>query len=447
MRKRIDHAVNFFSCLAAMYSGWLVSLTGWPLGAKLGLVFAAWLSFLLINVFPRWRQRPTLRLTVLAGGVELLLQFLVVTLCHLAVAAGVGIAALLGGWDPRCLWGLLGAAVGGFVLFTNGILRLYLTSKQLGVKWRVIGLVCGWIPLLNLWALVRILRICYCEVVVESDRMEIDLARVDDGVCATRYPVILVHGVFFRDHPARCYWGRIPKTLQKNGATIYFGEQQSATSVEESGRELADRIRQVMEETGCDKVNLIGHSKGGLDSRYAISCLGMAPYVASLTTVNTPHRGCRYVTHLLDTASDGFRQGVEKAYNRAFRQLGDEYPDFIGAVTDLTAEHCAALNEQMPDMPGVYYQSVGSFIPTATAGRFPANAFFQLAKQFDEGENDGMVAVPSMEWGERFLLLEPTGNRGISHGDVIDLYHENIPGFDVREFYVTLLQDLKSRGF
>ena len=32
------------------------------------------------------------------------------------------------------------------------------------------------------------------------------------------------------------------------------------------------------------------------------------------------------------------------------------------------------------------------------------------------------------------------------HGDVIDLNREDIPGFDVREFYVQLVSKLKERG-
>ena len=39
-------------------------------------------------------------------------------------------------------------------------------------------------------------------------------------------------------------------------------------------------------------------SKGGLDARYLISGLHMAPYVASLTTINTPHRGSMLVEFL-----------------------------------------------------------------------------------------------------------------------------------------------------
>ena len=39
------------------------------------------------------------------------------------------------------------------------------------------------------------------------------------------------------------------------------------------------------------------------------------------------------------------------------------------------------------------------------------------------------------------------GKRGVSHGDMIDLNRENIPGFDVREFYVNLVAELKQKGF
>ena len=48
------------------------------------------------------------------------------------------------------------------------------------------------------------------------------------------------------------------------------------------------------------------------------------------------------------------------------------------------------------------------------------------------------------------LLEQPeeheAGKRGITHADVIDLNREDIPGFDVREFYVQLVHGLKKRG-
>jgi triacylglycerol lipase len=42
--------------------------------------------------------------------------------------------------------------------------------------------------------------------------------------------------------------------------------------------------------------------------------------------------------------------------------------------------------------------------------------------------------------------LEASGPEGISHGDMIDLNRYNLPGFDVREFYVQLVADLRQRG-
>ena len=206
------------------------------------------------------------------------------------------------------------------------------------------------------------------------------------------------------------------------------------------------RIRQILAETGCEKVNIIAHSKGGLDSRAAITRQGMAPYVASLTTVNTPHRGCIFAEYLLEKIPAAARQKIADTYNAALKRLGDERPDFLAAVTDLTASACEKRNAVTPDAPGVFYQSVMSYCRRAQHGKFPLNMTYPIVKHFD-GLNDGLVAVDSARWGERFTLLEPKGKRGISHGDVVDLNRENIPGFDVREFYVSLAADLKRRGF
>jgi triacylglycerol lipase len=71
---------------------------------------------------------------------------------------------------------------------------------------------------------------------------------------------------------------------------------------------------------------------------------------------------------------------------------------------------------------------------------------YLLVKYFD-GRNDGLVGEKSFPWGSDFKMLEPHGKRGISHGDMIDLNRENIKDFDVREFYVNLVNDLRVKGF
>ena len=214
----------------------------------------------------------------------------------------------------------------------------------------------------------------------------------------------------------------------------------------DSAKELEKRIMEIIDETGCEKVNVIAHSKGGLDTRYALSMLGTNAYVASLTTINTPHRGCEFADYLLSKIPKAQQNALAKTYNTAFQKLGDEHPDFLAAVNDLTATACQDRNEIVKDVPGIYYQSIGSKLNKAFSGRFPLNFTYQLVKYFD-GFNDGLVGEKSFPWGEDYRFVTIKGKRGISHGDMIDLNRENIDGFDVREFYVELVQELKERGF
>lgn len=93
----------------------------------------------------------------------------------------------------------------------------------------------------------------------------------------------------------------------------------------------------------------------------------------------------------------------------------------------------------------MFYQSTGSQLNSAVGGRFPLNFSYHFVKHFDS-DNDGLVSVESSKWGENNIFLTVKGRRGISHGDMIDLNRENIKEFDVREFYVGLVNDLKKRG-
>lgn len=343
------------------------------------------------------------------------------------------------------LWSVLYCVAVEAVVFWVGIVCVYCTSVQLGVRLRVIGALCGMIPIANLIALYHIVRTVFAEVAFEAEREKLDRSRQSERICETKYPLLLVHGVFFRDTKYFNYWGRIPKALERNGATVYYGEHASAASVETCAEELKERIEAIVSETGCGKVNIIAHSKGGLDCRYAIAKLGVAPYVASLTTVNTPHRGCLFAEQLLRDIPESVQVGVASAYNTALLKFGDKDPDFLSAVRDLTAEACMKRNGEMPTPEGIYTASVGSRLNGAAGGRFPLNVSYPFVKHYD-GANDGLVSESSFEWGEHYTCITVKGPRGVSHGDMIDLLRENIPEFDVREFYVGLVHGLKERG-
>lgn len=437
--------LNFFLLTFALNASLILGETN--VFIRLLAIAVAVVYFLLYNVFPTLKKYPSFRLKVLGDGAELLLMFFLTTVASLPMA----IAGLLAVIDGRlettayivyCIIFVLGEAV----MFWNGIIRVYLTSVQLGIRYRVLGIVLGFVPIANLVMLMIIFVKSRRECRTETAKDKLNKSRADAKICATKYPVLLVHGVFFRDSRLLNYWGRVPAELERNGAVIYYGEQQSAASVEDSAKELAERIEKIVRETGCEKVNIIAHSKGGLDSRYAISRLGSSRYVASLTTINTPHRGCLFAEYLLGKAPEKLKRAIENTYNAAFRRLGDPNPDFMAAVGNLTNSFCEKFNEEVPDAEGVMYQSFGSKAARARSGRFPLNVSYPVVKKFD-GDNDGLVALTSAEWGERFTPVYPTGNRGITHADVIDLNREDFKGFDVREFYVQLVSDLRERGY
>lgn len=416
------------------------------------LIVAGVVGFILCNLRPSSKSGRLLskRLAICNSGCELLKLFAITLLLDIVV--------FVMGMSGKCgmtsfadnhtiwIWNIITTVVVEAVIFWNGIIRVYITSEQLGIRWRVLGIVCGWIPIAHLIMLGRIIQVVSAEVVVENEKIQLNRSRQDQRICQTKYPILLVHGVFFRDFRYMNYWGRIPKQLEDNGATVYYGQQQSAASVADCGAELAHKIQEIVDKTGCDKVNIIAHSKGGLDSRYALTLPGVAEHVASLTTINTPHRGCEFADYLLSKIPEKQKNLIADTYNTTLKKLGDPDPDFLEAVGDLTAQACKTFNEQIANVEGVYYQSVGSKLNIASGGRFPLNFSYQLVKLFD-GANDGLVGEDSFPWGERFEFLTVKGKRGISHGDMIDLNRENFKEFDVREFFVELVADLKQRGF
>lgn len=329
--------------------------------------------------------------------------------------------------------------------FTVAIVRTAIGSKQMKLLDYVLLFIFWWMFPLNLVLLAHFFKKARREYWFEADKAELDNSRAENEICRTKYPIVMVHGIFFRAWQLFNYWGRVPAELKRNGAVVYYGKQQSARSVHDSAVELKATIMQVIEETGAEKVNIIAHSKGGLDSRYAISCLGMDKYVATLTTVNTPHMGCDMVDFLLGKVPEKISNGIAHKYDKIFGRLGDSRPDFMAGVRDLSAVRMRELNEEMPDSASVSYRSCMSVMKCFLSAGFPLCISYLIIKKLN-GRNDGLVWEESAKHG-RFRLVDTGHIRGVSHGDVIDLMRENIEDYDVREFYTGLVAELKSEGY
>ena len=269
-------------------------------------------------------------------------------------------------------------------------------------------------------------------------------------LCKTAYPIILVHGAGFRDLRIPVYWGRIPRVLKEHGADVFFGEQDSWGSVETNAHALCERIDAVLAKTGAKKVNLIAHSKGGVEARMAASSLGYGAKIASITTIGTPHRGSKTFSIFLKAPRAMFSVAAF-AVNNWIRLVGDKKPDFRRVCEEFDVAHMERFNAQNPDVDGVFYQSVAGVMkhPFSDINLSTANAVLNRI----EGPNDGLVSTESAAWGERCLMICGNTRRGISHLDEIDFRRRPFSKkagdgvLDMTAFYVSLVSDLRERGY
>ena len=258
---------------------------------------------------------------------------------------------------------------------------------------------------------------------------------------ATKYPILLIHGLNCRDERPFEYFGRIPSWLEGQGVKVYLGGQDATGTIQSNARFLKKRLQRILKKEQCGKVNIIAHSKGGLEARYLISSLGMAPYVASLTTLSTPHYGSRTAKRWCQ------RKRFVHIYSRIsdfmWKKMGDEKPDVEKVLKELTPASMRVFNRKNPDSPLVYYQSFGARLNKKN--RRGDDKLMRVLRLFVfglDGENDGLVAPESAQWGVYRGTIE-----NISHQDLVDSRKKDVKGFCMTKFYGRLIWDLAERGF
>jgi len=262
--------------------------------------------------------------------------------------------------------------------------------------------------------------------------------------CNTKYPIILVSGLGFHDQNKIVnYWGLIPDFLKAHGADVYTANQQAFLSIPDNAIKLKYRVLDVLDKTKSDKINIIGHSKGGLEARYMTSKLGMHDLVASITTLGTPHRG----THLADIVLGKIpipNFALSRLVNIYARIMGDDRPDSMRAVLQVTTQLMKHFNEEVENIDGIYYQSYAGHI----SKEYPSTLWRTLAgiiKPY-EGKNDGMVGVESAKWGDYKGIIQTKEATSTSHGDMIGLAQfMGNNKFDAKSFMATIANGLKEK--
>ena len=128
--------------------------------------------------------------------------------------------------------------------------------------------------------------------------------------------------------------------LKDKGYDVYHSKVAWAANVDKRAADLKENVLGILEKSGAEKVNIIAHSMGGLDTRHMMfndrDDGKIHERIASLTTVSTPHAGSPFADWGLDNLS---RIPV------MLKKIGLD----IDAFKDLRTDSCKAFNEH-PDV-------------------------------------------------------------------------------------------------
>ncbi len=241
----------------------------------------------------------------------------------------------------------------------------------------------------------------------------------------TRYPVVLLHGLMGFDRIGTAgmgqgYFRGIAESFQAQGITLYCPRLPAVCSVPERAECLAKYIRGL----SAQRVNLIAHSMGGLDARYAIAKQDLGGQVASLITIGTPHRGT-----ILANVKD-------HVIAKMMRNLTNRLSTMFEALDWLTEDAMTEFNRAIPNPSRLLYASVVAQCSTTTDVNpllRPTHAYLQRHR----GPNDGIVTLESQRWGEVLLEIEA------DHYAQIGWTTGN---FDAIELFASLMRTMASRG-
>ena len=236
------------------------------------------------------------------------------------------------------------------------------------------------------------------------------------GYTQTRHPIVLMHGMlgFDRVFDVYTYWYGIIGALQRGGAEVYVLSVSPLGSTTARAEQALEQIETLLAVSGHARVNLIGHSQGGLDARHVATI--RPELVASVTTVSTPHTGAALADHLLT----GPRAGTDMLLLRALEVLGPllsaasgrpDATEVAASLYALSSPGAAAFNAWSP--AGLPTRPCGDGAPRAgdaylfswggvgvvTNPLDALDAVWQRTAIHDAGASDGLVARCSSHFG------------------------------------------------
>jgi triacylglycerol lipase len=239
-------------------------------------------------------------------------------------------------------------------------------------------------------------------------------------------PIILMHGFAgFRElGPPNQVWleyfTNVRRQLGAMGYRVFAPQVSPFDDPLDRAQQWFSAIEKIRHETGADKVHLVGHSQGGLDARVLVAPfkgahdtpvgplfgLGYGPYVASVTTIATPHFGSVIADAIMKDIP-GHKQAVGAlmlTLNLIAALLRGESQDTRRATQALTREFMLeCFNNIIEDDPNVRYYAIAGDPGCRDVVHLWLRPEYKDIKQTDPAEgggpNDGLVTVTGSLFG------------------------------------------------
>ena len=111
-----------------------------------------------------------------------------------------------------------------------------------------------------------------------------------------RTPVLLLHGLF---HNSGCWLVTAHRLRRLGFEEVHTLNLSPVEDIDILVERVAQRVDDLRHNLGVDKVDLVGHSMGGILARYYVQCQGGELYVRNCVFLATPHGGSRLASFAL----------------------------------------------------------------------------------------------------------------------------------------------------
>jgi triacylglycerol esterase/lipase EstA (alpha/beta hydrolase family) len=265
----------------------------------------------------------------------------------------------------------------------------------------------------------------------------------------TRFPNVMVHGwTGFENIGPIGYFYHVHEDLDALGYPVAIAVLDPYNAVEIRGEQLVNFVAATLINRRARKVNLIGHSQGGIDSRYVVAEAGggYGDRVGGLITIGTPHYG----TPFTDIALGLFPGDSELVLAWLLNFLGAAQNQQSDAEASLYTLSETFMQEEFnllyTDDPRVKYWSwTGETCVAGIGCSDMLNPLLLYSYQTIAalaGPNDGLVPESSAKWGE-YLGLVPADHIN----EIGQIAGITSPDYDHVEFFRQNIRMLRQHEF